>query len=379
MYPVSSRFLEAIKGSGKRKTVVDLYYDNFPIQRDVPIIGGSIKVDRNSRNRRSGSIRFADPKLFPTILKSTGLSPYGVEARVRSGVFFPNQTEELVPLGTFLVYASRGDLAEGFVPEVQLFDRAQRVYETSSWSAGDSGFDFGGKLVSEAIYQLVMYAAPYWPSPVWSFDVNPALEPYDRYVPSGQYAAATDRWKLVQDLSLSIGGETYFDMEGNCKVAPIKYLPHTTRVQDVEWTVKDNLISAQIVTSREDTYNSVIVVGSSKESDSAPPHYVAYDDDSRSKTYWNGFFGKKTYRHEDQTLTTVEECALVALNKLATLCGLSETISFECLQNPASDVGDIINVPLRDENNILMIESIDLPLHSGTMSVQTRTVQYVRS
>lgn len=378
MYPVSDRFLQAIDRSGKRRTVVDLYYDNYPILTDVPIISGTIKVDRTARCRRSGTLQLADPQLFPSVLRTTGISPYGVEARVRSGVRFPNNTEELVPLGTFIVYSTKAELESGYVPTIELFDRAQRVYETSSWAVGDTGFNFGGKHVTEAIEQLVMYAAPYWPAPIWTFDVNPLVTPKDRYVPPGAYAGDTDRWKMVQDLSLSIDAETYFDMEGTCKVAPIKYLPFWWAVQDVEWTASA-LVSAAVGITRENTYNSVIVVGSSKDSDSLPPFYVAYDDDGRSPTYWNGYFGKKTYRHEDQTLTTLEECSAVALSKLATLCGLSQTISFDCIQNPALDAGDIINVPLNGEDNVLMVESISLPLHTGIMSVDTRSVQYVKS
>jgi hypothetical protein len=384
MYGVSPRFLLAIRDSGKRKTVVDFYNGTAPVLTDVPVIGGSITVDRNSRSRRSGSLILGDPSLFP---KTTAdfLAPYGIEIRIRTGVVYSDGTEELVPLGVFLLNDISASEAGGMVPSVDFFDRAQRVFETSTHvvEGGHNvigGTPFAGSPVHDCLESTLVYPAPNWASgsPLWSLTIHITLG--NPRVPGGMFMGDTDRWKMATDLAEMIGGEVYFNVQGNAVVNPIPSI--TTATGQVNSVFELNsgedgvLVDVSQHVTREETYNSVVMLGATPGNGAPQPIGKAFDLVSTSKTYWEGLFGKKTLRVSNNKLTNNTDCQYAAEQILKNVLGIAKNVDFGGLANPALDGGDVITVTYSDGTKELhIIDSYTMDFATYRMSGTTRSIQ----
>lgn len=89
MQAVSSRFLQAIRGPYRAITTMDVYYGQSLVTAGVPIVDGSITVDRTSKTRRSGNATIGDPTFWPTFAGSP-LAPYGAELHIQQGISYPD-------------------------------------------------------------------------------------------------------------------------------------------------------------------------------------------------------------------------------------------------------------------------------------------------
>ena len=384
MYPVSSRFLKTIRRSGDRKTVVDVYQGAVKMASDIPVIDGSLKVDRNSRSRRSGSLTLGDPSFFPKV--SSGLfAPYSTEIVIRSGLVYTDGSEELVPLGVFLVNDNQADEAEGLIPTIQFFDRAHRVYETST-HVSDGGplmlptnHPFSGSPAQTAIETILSYPAPGWPTnTLWGVYIDPALS--NPILPGGSFEGDTDRWQVALDLAEIMGADVYFDVFGSAVVKPVPGITPDTKSTDAVFTINSGedgvMISLSQNITRENTYNRVVMLGATPDGESPQAMAVVADTNPASPTYWNGLFGKKTLRVSNSRLVSDEQCLIAAQAKLKNSLGLSKNVSFGSIANPALDVGDIILVIYPDgTEEIHLLDSFDLPLGNGSMTGTTRTIQ----
>lgn len=385
MYPVSDRFLGAIPKSGKRKIVADVYTDSkyVPILSDLPVIDGSLSVDRNSRSRRSGSLTLGDADLFPVeLVRETGLEPYGAEIVIRCGFVYPDGTEELVPMGVFLITDVEANESRGRLPTIQFYDRAQRVYETSTHVTDGGPQIFVGQYINQALPEVVAYSAPGWPTdPRFSCTVDPALPAVK--IPGGYLSGETDRWQICEEMATAISAEIYFNVFGEAIVKPPPFIDATTTAADAVWTVsydigdkKGVLVDADRRLTRESTYNAVVVLGATPESGNQPIG-IAYNTASQSKTNWYGTFGKKTLRINNSLLTTSAQCTSAAQSELRNVSGLHKQVSFQALFNPALDAGDIVQVIYSDGiSELHLIDSISFNFSQWSMSAETRTVVY---
>lgn len=384
VYPVSDRFLNAVAISGVRKTVVDIYYGTQLLIPNLPIVDGHITVDRKSDVRRSGSITIGDPDLFPTLNNSTGLEPYGIELIVKTGFVF-SDSEELVPLGVFIIDSVSGTESEGLFPTVNFFDRAKRVQETSTLVTDGGPQSFGGSTVQEALDTTLRYPAPGWPdNSLWVVVVDPELPLVT--IPGGFLDGDTDRWQLAVDLANAIGGEAYFDVLGTAQVKAPPFIGPTTTVGEAVWSVKadigdgtGNMIDADRTLGRDGVYNSVLMLGSTPNDNSPQPYGHAFDSDPQSKTFYGGLFGRKTLRMKNTALTSDAQCLSAAKAQLRNVLGLAKNLNLKSLCNPALTEGDIILVTYPDTTTELhLVDGFDIPFGSdvGSMSIKTRTVQY---
>jgi hypothetical protein len=382
VYAASSRFLKAITTSGKRKTVVDVYMNGAQIDSDIPVIGGRITVDRNSRTRRSGSITLGDPSFFPKFDDNT-FTPYGVEIGIRHGIVYPDGTEELIPQGIFLINDIEADEAEGLIPTIEFFDRAHRVFETST-HVTDGGPNmvgdqtFSGSRVHDALHAVIDYPSPNWPNAnqLWSLNIDTSLS--NPTIPGGQFEGDTDRWKLAQDLAAMIGGEIYFDVFGNATCIPIPGI--TVQELPPDWEVFAGeggvMVSAAQRVTREETFNSVVMLGSTPSGTERQARAIVYDLNPASKTYYYGPFGKKTLRLSDQRLTTDEACYTAANGVLKNSLGIAKTVTFKATSNPALDGGDIVKITYPDGlEELHLLDSFDIDFKSGVMGASTRSIQ----
>jgi hypothetical protein len=186
-------------------------------------------------------------------------------------------------------------------------------------------------------------------------------------------------------MAIAIGGEVYFDVYGEAVCAAPPAISQDTSINEVVWEITPdtgdglgNLITVTRNLTRENTYNCVVVVGATPEEGKPQPIGIAFDLAAQSKTNFNGPFGKKTLRIQNQILTTNAQCLKAAQAQLKDVLGLSKHVHFVALFNPALDAGDIVNLVYPDGlEELHLIDSINFQIGSSWgMAATTRTIQY---
>lgn len=373
MYPVSSKFLEAIRQTGWRKTVVDIYKGNSPspLFTDIPVVSGTVTADRTSDTRRQGSIVVADASFI------TKVGEWGSELVIRTGVVYPNRTEELVPLGRFRIEDHKWSEGSEDAVTIEFFDRAKAMIDTVHLLDRD----YSGKYGQAIIQSLVSYSFPNSPtgSPTVTFD--PTLPNGNIKLPGGS-TYSSSHFDTCKSIAEAMGGEIFFDVLGDVQVKRIPSVTPYTPTSSAVWTVDSGpigvMVGADRSISRTDTYNGVIVYGANSSNNKSRVYGEAYDSSSGPTNYYWSQFGRKTLRVDNQALTTKEQCRLAATEKLIEVSALSKSVDFKSLRNPALDVGDIINVIFLDGSNELhVIDSLSIPIGQGDFSGVTRSTQFI--
>lgn len=366
MHSVSAKFLDAIEFSYKTKTVIDVYYGTLssPIKRDIPVSDVTIKMDRNSDSRVSGSMVVVDDSLLKT------LEPWGTEIVIRSGVSYPNGTEELVPMGVFRIDSDGWEERPESIPTVEFYDRAQALIDTQTVQDQD----LSGKFVKGEMSNKLSFSLPGLGATI---TFHPDLE--DVKLPGGTIFSG-NHWDFIKLGAEAMGGEAYFDRSGNLQVGLIPAVTEETVEADAVWTVNVGtggvLISANRGVTRAETYNGIGMYGAAN-SDGARPFAQVFDTNPKSPTFYGGPFGRKTLRMENESLTTAAQCENAARQQLKNLAGLSRTVGFTSLANPALDVGDILNFEFFNDQEFHLLDSMDITLGTGSMSCGTRATQFV--
>lgn len=393
MQPVSSRFLTALRGPYVRIVTADLYYNQALVLKGLPIVDGSITVDRTSKTRRSGSVTIGDPNFYPTFAGSP-LAPYGAELNIKWGISYPDGTTESVSLGWFRIEDVSQETApgqsNGGLPVVDFFDRSQAVDVASFLDPVDRG-GWGVKgLLTQLVRDVVPYAA-----------VNISSSLTDGTVPGGVTFDGS-RWDAVTTCAGYLLADVYFDVNGAVAAVPVPTLSQSTPTSAAVWTMDAStpaavaagasstgvLVSAKRAVSRAGVYNCVSVYGSTTGS-AAPPTGYAADTDPRSPTYFgtspnygnpntSSVFGAQIYRYQNNLLTTNAQCQAAAQTQLQNFLGLARSLSFTVCPNPALEAGDIIKVIYPDGRSELhLLDSFTIPLGpSAQFSGSTRTLTY---
>ncbi|WP_181799329.1 DUF5047 domain-containing protein [Kitasatospora acidiphila] len=371
----------------------DLYYSQALVLSGLPIVDGSITVDRTSKTRRSGTVTIGDPKFFPTFANSP-LAPYGAELNIKWGIAYPDGTTESVSLGWFRIEDVDQETApgqsNGGLPIVQFFDRSQAVDVASFLDP----IDRGGWAVKSLITNLIQNVVPYA-----GVSISSGLA--DGTVPGGVTFDGS-RWDAVTACAGYLLADAYFDVSGNLAVVPVPSLSQSTPASAAVWTMDAStpaaiaagasptgvLVSAKRTVSRAGVYNAVSAYGATTGS-AAPPTGYAADTDPRSPTYFgpspnygnpstSSAFGAQLYRYQNNLLTTSAQCQAAAQTQLQNFLGLARSLSFTVCPNPALEAGDIIKVIYPDGRTELhLLDSFTIPLGpSAQFSGSTRTLTY---
>lgn len=363
MQTTTTVFDRRIRQSGKRKTVVDLYFNDQVLAEDIPVSEGNVRMDRKAAILRSGSITIPDRSLVPAF--NSNLNPYGTEVRIRQGIVYPNGDEELIPVGVFILDTTSWEEAQGPIPAIEIFDRSMVMGRAQVGATAD----FSGMTPVETIDHLISY---FWPE--LSVTYGPDLTMTSNVAnPGGTVYTSGNAWTAVQDMARKLGGDIYFTPVGLPVVTKIPVLDEEVTSNDAVWTVDVGetgiLRTARRSISRKDVYNSVYVTGAATEGGVVPTAHVV-NTNPNSPTDRNGPFRRMGIRISDNSLTTDEMCTQLALQKLAEYTKLSKTLDFTCVGNPAVEPGDIVLVTFLDGSQELgMIETINLPLAGGQFSV----------
>lgn len=365
MYAVSADFSRLIRESGVRKTVADVYYDGEMIASGLAVSDGSIRIELDGQVRRSGSITVADPRLVPTLTST--LSPLGTEIRIRQGVIFPNGTEELIPVGVFrLDVTSWSELDR--VSTIQLYDRSKALQAELPSPHSRSG-QLAKSVIIDFLEWFYPSLAPINPAGVF----DPSLVDYR--LPGGHVFESSNHWDPVVELARNMGGRLYFDVDGSPRCDPIEELSDvSTYVETIDAGPSGVLIEADRTYSREGVYNSVVVIGASTTG-GAIPRSVVYNLDPGSPLRYGGPFGKTGIVINDSALTTETQCFKRARTELARYTGLSYSLDFSSVPNPALDVGDVIRAIYPDGSfELHQINDLTLPLGKGSFTGSSKGV-----
>lgn len=376
MYPVSDRFLDAIRRGATPVTRVDILFPGRGvIYSDLPVSGGGLNISRKNIYRGSGSLVIPDPTLAPVLNEDSPLNPYGYELLIKCGFVYHNTTE-FIPMGIYPIEDAQ--VEEDDVTTITFFDRAKSV-ERSDFIAPR---DYSGWFAHFALEDVIMYAAPFYPGPnvEWAMTIHPDLEGNDPPLPGGTVLDG-GRWQFVEEICQACGAEAYFDRNGNAQIDPIPGVSPSTPLSEVVWEVDAGengvLINSQRKVTRTDVFNAVVVVGAGN-SGGAPPFGFATDNDPSSRTYYEGPFGKSVKRISNSLLTQEADCIIAARAELKNLTGLQRNIEFQSLRNPALDPGDIILIKHLDgTQNLVMLDAYQFDFASGDMSGSIRSIQYV--
>jgi hypothetical protein len=190
-----------------------------------------------------------------------------------------------------------------------------------------------------------------------------------------------DRWAEITRLAQVIGCEVFPDAYGEWTIQPVPDPTTATAIWTIDAGPQGVLVSVGDTVTREGAPNIVIAIGESVSGNNASvtsqfPH--GYDVNPNSPTYYLGAYGTVPRFYYSPYLRTQAQANRVADSQLADHLGVSRTIDFGAVPNPALEAGDAITVTRPGGTTELhLVDSIVLPLSpSGVMTGSTRALAW---
>lgn len=367
MWPVTEEFRAAIRQSHQAVTRVDLYIEGSKLRTIYPN-DGSVSCDSRRTVRRTLSMTVADDDgtLTPAQGAQTGLlTPFGTELHVFRGIAYPDGTEELIPVGVFVVtQVSVAEEESGRVLTVNGSDRSIRISRNKFLNTYRIA---SGGTLEAGLTQLLRDR--------WA-DVQTAFPATGITLPNVVIEAQKggDPWAGAVSIAEAFGYDMAFDADGIVRLRPI---PDPLDDEPIE-TYEDG--SEAVLTSLTRSFDSARafngVVVASQGSSTTPFRAIAWDENPNSVTYRYGPFGEVPFFYDSSLITTPEQAAITAEALLRKSIGQSESVEWAQIVNPAHDVLDLIRIKRqeRDLDFVLLIDRLDIPLSpTGIMSAVARS------
>lgn len=372
MYPVSDAFLSSVRKSHISNVKIEIYdMANNEIISTAQPISGEVTIDSRRDTRRQCSIEFIDKDgtLVPTNNRSAVLLPYNREIKIYRGVQFADGTEELVPLGVFILTTVEiTDTPEGVKITVQGSDRSLRVIRAKFTS---HDFYIADATAKETAIKNILQ------------DRFPAVQtifPTTNQVTDIIYPTidqSSNTWKECLKIAVSAGMDLYFDENGTARMRPIPDPDSGLPLVTYEDNAESVLTSLSRSLSSDESFNHVIftgegtnlsigVLGEAKDLNPASPTYI--------ETY-----GSVPLFKSSPFILTVGEANEAAIAELRKVIGALEKISWDQVVNPAHDVYDLVKIT-RTPSGVdatLMLDSITIPLSpQNTMNAIGRSRRF---
>ena len=391
----SQRFRDTIKGNHAPFVVVKALSVDGSVT-NIPITGGSVKIDRMSTDaRRSLSFTTNEDSLVPMNPKDP-LNIYGNHIYVYRGVIWNrnNISDELwttknLPLSEKLLRPS--NLAYELVPLGIYRISTVNISENGDGSVEISveGADISANIAKNHwVGSTTVWKVPYTP-PVVVTQTSAILLNVQKFVATNFQAAiklliddrwpaispvgkpqydfsgiqdktlikpvtlgstnptslsSTNPWTDIQGLAGAMGCELFVDTEGKFKLITLKD-PNT---QESVWDLLDGegglLVDVQRKISDEKAVNYVWASGESSLLQ-LPLRSIAIDQDPESPTYYKGPFGVSSAMEPGRKSTTTQAQAdLAAKTYLNWFHGGDDSTTVKAVPNPSLDVGDVIRI-----------------------------------
>lgn len=372
MFPVSEEFKTLIRKSHISKVKVEIFdIANGTIISEASPISGEVTIDSRRATRRQCSLEFVDldGTLVPKNNTSAILLPYNRELKVYRGVVFADGTEELVPLGVFLLTSvDISDAANGQRITVNGSDRSLRV-QKAKFTNHDFFID-DGTPKETAIKNML---TDRFPSIKTNFPATNQTTPII-YPTLDQ---SSDPWRESTKIAESAGMDLFFDENGICRMRPIPDPDTGASVETYQDDVDSVLIQLSRSLSTDETFNHVIYTGEGTNL-SIGVIGEAFDNNPASPTYIHTFGSVPLFK-SSPTILTVAEAEEAAQAELKKVIGASEKITWDSIVNPAHDVYDIVKI-VRSPSGVdatLIIDAITIPLSpQQTMNAVGRTRRF---
>lgn len=363
MRQVSTDFLAAVAGSHAHAVRVDVLQGGFVSQTGLPIIGGSVTVDRTAEIRGSATVNVAGPDLIP-MSAFDPLAPFGTELQIFTGIQF-STGPELVSLGIFGIQTANVS-DDGSTIRLTCLDRAQVVKDANFESTYviAAGSDYAG-----AILGLIDDGVP---GLTYNFSSTTATTPLLVFADD----SSSGRWTEALKLATAVGCDLYFDADGVCVLEPVPN-PLSDPVAALSDGLEGVVVTASKDWSRTPSFNRVIAYTDNPDPANPPVRAIATDDDPTSPTFYSGTFGRKPKRFPGP-FTSTDMAQTAADAELRRTLGIAQTIDLNVAPNPALEAGDIVAIRRTsigiDEVDVLDTVTYDLGLGTMQLGVRARQV-----
>jgi hypothetical protein len=356
-FPDSGKFLDILSRSHLITARATLYDGNQPVPNIARLVSGEITVDRSAQARRtlSGEVALAQQEDYvipiDTLHSRTqiwlgvldGLTPLWV-----SGGVFRINTVDRTNRGSLAITGS--SLEAYVIEDVYTQPKTYPIYTPILFAIQDT-------ITSS------FASATFGPFSAKVLDADAPLP--------GPVTVDEDRWAMVETLSSIINCDVYCDPFG---VFQIVYKPTLSdvAVASIHEGEDGVLVEVKAGVSREDTYNAVLAMGQSSNTDIPPVSAIVRDTDPNSPTFWGGPFGKRTYPYTNELLTTKEMCQAKARILLNELRAQTRSVSFNAIPNPLLEPGDVVIIDMLDGTTEKhMLGSLTIPVGLGDWSGTT--------
>jgi len=297
------------------------------------------------------------------------LLPYNREIKIYRGVQFADGTEELVPLGVFILTTVEiTDTPEGVRISIQGSDRSLRVIR-AKWTNHEFYIE-DATAKETAIEQILKdrYPAVQTLFPVTNQVTDIIYPTLDQ---------SSNPWKEALKIAESAGMDLYFDENGTARMRPIPDPDSGLPLVTYEDNSESVLTSLSRSLSSDESFNHVVYTGEGTNL-SIGVIGEAKDENPASPTYIYTYGSVPIFKSSPYILTTAEaeEAAIAELRKVI---GALEQISWEQIVNPAHDVYDLVQIVRTPSgvNATLMLDSITIPLApQNTMSAIGRSRRF---
>lgn len=353
-WPVSDAFAAAVRHS-HRAVVRCEVWSGLTVLAALEVTDGEVVEDQRRAVRRTCNLTLTDP-LGTLVPDSVGdlLTPLSNEIRPYRGIRLADGTDELVPLGVFVltdtVITDNGALTIALTGS----DRAQRIIDAT---LTDLLFIPAGQTVAQAISTILVDRWPACPPLQVQLGTAPTL------TAAVTLDSGANAWTAAQKIATDYGLELFFDALG----APLLRVivdPATVASSGVYTDGQEAvLLDARRGLTRTDTYSGVVLTAESTQG-SAAYRSVVWDLDPNSPTYAYGPFGKKPYLQASSNITNQSQADATAAGLLSRKRGTSESLEWTQIVDPSRQAGDVLTISrprLKVASNVVL-DSVTTPL-----------------
>lgn len=362
----SGDFFDALRYSHRAFTRVILRTPDCQTY-ELPVVDGSITIDRNAKTRRSADLNIAIDQLGTTSRDALErVTVQSGEIEIYTGVTYEDSsTEEILIARMRIDSLDRQDSASA---RIGAYDYAlmldEHPVDPATGSTIPAGTDW-----RIAVRRLIEDTFTWTPCG-WNslFTVHPDVPAWP--IPE-------QSWDNVNRLSTILEWAEakecdFFNLpDGRFYLAP--------KTDDGEpvWEVDsgDNgvLVSATQKFSRENQYNAVAISFQVPDDTYESIRAFVVDEDPLSPTRWGGPFGKRVLTLDSIPAADENEARSIAIRKLNENKGATRALSLTTLRNPALLPGQVILVDhpmIRNEHHV--IEKVVHQLGRGTSDIECK-------